>query len=56
MDYRGEFIAIYKAHIARPGSEKLLEWLDTTDFFTAPASTRFHGACESGLVMHSLNV
>ena len=30
--------------------------LCTTDFFTAPASTRFHGACECGLVMHSLNV
>ena len=38
-------------------SEKLLDWLDhKTDFFTAPASTRFHGACEGGLCMHSLNV
>ena len=34
----------------------MLDWLCTTDFFTAPASTRFHGACECGLVMHSLNV
>ena len=34
----------------------MLEWLERTDFFTAPASTRYHGACESGLVMHSLNV
>ena len=34
-----------------------MEWLDKkTDFFTAPASTRFHGACEGGLCMHSLNV
>lgn len=56
MDYREEFIAIYKANISRPGSEKLLDWLCGTDFFTAPASTRFHGACECGLVMHSLNV
>ena len=31
-------------------------WLDTTDFFRAPASTRFHGACAGGLLMHSLNV
>ena len=36
--------------------DKLLEWLAGTDFFRAPASTRFHGACEQGLVMHSLNV
>ena len=47
-------------HLVLPGhsgdSKKLLAWLDTTDFFRAPASTRFHGACESGLVMHSLNV
>ncbi len=57
MDYREEFIDIYKKYITRPGADKLLEWLDAkTDFFRAPASTRFHGACESGLVMHSLNV
>ena len=46
-----------EAAVTRPGSEKLLDWLDhKTDFFTAPASTRFHGACEGGLCMHSLNV
>ena len=56
MDYRAEFLEIFQQKVSRPGSEKLLAWLDTTDFFRAPASTRFHGACESGLVMHSLNV
>lgn len=25
-------------------------------FFTAPASTKYHGACEGGLLLHSLNV
>ena len=40
----------------RKGVDKLLAWLETTDFFTAPASTRFHGAYEGGLVEHSLNV
>ena len=40
----------------RKGVDKLLTWLDGTDFFTAPASTRFHGAYEGGLVEHSLNV
>lgn len=51
-----EFINIYKNNIAREGSDKLLEWLETTDFFTAPASTKFHCACEHGLLMHSINV
>ena len=57
MGDREEFLQIWKQHVTRPGSEKLLDWLGhTTDFFTAPASTRFHGACEGGLCMHSLNV
>ena len=56
MDYRSEFLTVFQREIQRPGAEKLLDWLQTTDFFTAPASTRFHGACECGLVMHSLNV
>ena len=57
MGDREEFLQIWHQHVSRPGSEKLLDWLDKkTDFFTAPASTRFHGACEGGLCMHSLNV
>ncbi len=56
MDYKSEFLEIFDKHIHRNGKERLIEWLCGTDFFTAPASTRFHGACESGLVMHSLNV
>ena len=39
-----------------PNTERLIEWLCTTDFFTAPASTKYHGSYESGLVEHSLNV
>ena len=57
MDHREEFLQIWHQYVARPGSEKLLDWLDNkTDFFSAPASTRFHGACDGGLCMHSLNV
>ena len=56
MDLREEFLAIFSEHVSRPGADKLLAWLDTTDFFRAPASTRFHGACAGGLLMHSLNV
>lgn len=53
---KDEFIDIYKKNISRVGSEELLKWISGTDFFTAPASTKFHCACEGGLVMHSLNV
>ena len=57
MTDREEFMQLFAQHVTRPGSEKLLEWMDKkTDFFSAPASTRFHGACEGGLCMHSLNV
>lgn len=52
------FIEIYKANITRPGSEKLLNYLTSSnsDFFTAPASTRYHCGYEGGLCEHSLNV
>lgn len=30
--YREEFISIYTQNITREGSQKLLAWLDTTDF------------------------
>ena len=56
MDYKQKFIEYYQANIHREGADRLLEWLQTTDFFTAPASTRYHCACPSGLVQHSLNV
>ena len=56
MDYKQKFIEYYQANIHREGADRLLEWLQTTDFFTAPASTRYHCACRSGLVQHSVNV
>ena len=52
-----KFIGLYRMHITRDGSEALLDWLENkSDFFTAPASTRFHLAKEGGLVEHSINV
>lgn len=51
-----EFINIYEKNIKREGAKELLEWLKKTDFFTAPASTKFHSACEGGLCFHSINV
>lgn len=52
------FVNIYKENIRREGSDKLLEYLmgSKSDFFTAPASTRYHGSYEGGLTEHSLNV
>lgn len=36
--------------------EKFASWITGTDFFTAPASTRFHGSFEGGLCEHHLDV
>lgn len=58
MDKKQEFIELYKKLITREGADKFLEYLcsPASDFFKAPASTRFHGAYEGGLAEHSLNV
>lgn len=57
MTLKEQFIDVYKKNITREGSDKLLAYLcDQSDFFTAPASTRFHGSYEGGLCEHSLNV
>ena len=53
---KDHFLEIYASEIHRPGADKLLQWLETTDFFTAPASSRFHLAREGGLAEHSLHV
>lgn len=53
---KNEFIEIYTQNIRREGSEKLLEYLENSDFFSAPASAKFHMAEEGGLCKHSLNV
>ena len=42
--------------VKRDGMEKLIAWLESTDFFIAPASTKFHGCHPGGLVEHSLAV
>ena len=54
MENKERFLSIYREHIHREGSEKLLEYLlsEHSDFFRAPASTRFHGAHTQGLLEH----
>ena len=37
-----EFTDVYLANVHREGADKLLEYLSNSDFFTAPASARFH--------------
>ena len=46
----------YLSEVERPGINRVKEWLEQSDFYTAPASTRFHLNYEGGLVEHSLNV
>lgn len=58
MTNKERFIEIYKKNITREGADKLLEYLlsPASDFFSAPASARFHSSYEGGLLDHSLNV
>lgn len=56
LENKEKFINIYKSYIKREGSDRLLEYLCSSDFFTAPASTRFHGSYAGGLCEHSINV
>lgn len=53
-----KFVEIYNKFIKREGADKLLEYLESpaSDFFSAPASARFHSSFEGGLAEHSLNV
>lgn len=51
-----KFIDTLKNNVHREGLDSLLDWLESTDFYRAPASSMFHCNYEGGLVEHSLNV
>lgn len=53
---KNRFINIFKENILRDGADKLLSYLEKSDFFYAPASTKYHSSCKGGLCAHSLNV
>ena len=53
---KAEFIDLFTKYVTRAGADKLLEYLLNSDFFTAPASAKFHLAEQGGLCQHSLNV
>lgn len=50
-----EFIALLK-QVDREGMDNLIDFLNRSDFFEAPASTRFHGCYKGGLLEHSMKV
>lgn len=58
MTDKERFIEIFEKNVKREGARELLEYLTgpQSDFFTAPASARYHNSCREGLVNHSLNV
>ena len=56
VEARDEFIRIAKQNIKRQGIDNLLNYLCSSDFFEAPASSKFHLAVPGGLCRHSLNV
>lgn len=55
MDNKERFISLCKT-VNRDGMDELLNWIENNDFYTCPASSRFHGAYPGGLLEHSLNV
>ena len=50
-----EFLNLLKS-VDREGMDNLINFIEKSDFFKAPASTRFHGSYEGGLLEHSMKV
>lgn len=55
-DFTAIFDDCFRESVTRPGADDFLKWLKTTDFYMAPASTKYHLAREGGLLEHSINV
>ncbi len=51
-----KFIDLCHQYIHRDGLDKMLAYLEKTDFYEAPSSTSFHLNVEGGLCQHSINV
>lgn len=51
-----QFVELYNKYITRTGAKELLDYLVKSDFFTAPASAKYHMAESGGLCLHSINV
>ena len=55
MDNKERFLSLC-SRVNRDGMSELLEYLERSDFYTAPASAHYHCAYPGGLLQHSLNV
>ena len=55
-EIKQQFCEIFYDNIERDGAEDLLNFLERSDFFEAPASTKNHSAYKGGLCQHSINV
>lgn len=56
QNLKEQFLSVARHDIHRQGIDELLKWLEESDFFEAPASTRYHGCYEGVLVQHSIDV
>jgi len=56
MTNKERFIELFKKNVKIDGANNLLDRLEKSDFYTAPASTKYHDSVEGGLVRHSLRV
>ena len=56
QELKEKFLNICRNKIHRDGLDNLLDWLSKSDFFIAPASSKFHASYQGGLVEHSINV
>lgn len=56
MTAQEELIQVLTTSVKREGLNNLIDWLVKSDFFSAPASTKYHNSFEGGLCQHSLNV
>lgn len=55
MDYKKEIESLLRS-TKREGIEDLLDYMEKSGFYSAPASTKYHGAHEGALAKHSFNV
>lgn len=56
MTEKERFLKIARENIKREGIEALLLLIENSDFFDAPASTKYHDSVKGGLCHHSLRV
>ena len=56
MDNKEFYQSLFRQYVGGQKVEDLLNMLDRTDFYTAPASVKYHCNFDGGLLQHTLNV